>query len=156
MTVFADADVLYDILGGFFADRVRWTDEAHLIHQVGGPIAFIFERPAAQICWVPETASVEAGETPGSVHAPFRLVFGPTGPTPLLTFRQDGDTAHRFWLGLLDLQQALARQQVRAQGPLSRAMKLLPHLDAIYPLYAEYLTSQGHGDLLPPAAEPRR
>lgn len=156
MTVFADADVLYDILGGFFSDRVRWTEEAHLIHQVGGPITFIFERPDAQICWVPETASAESAESTGSVPAPFRLVFGPVGPTPLLTFRQDGDTAHRFWLGLLDLQQALARQQVRAQGPLSRAMKLLPHLDAIYPLYAEYLSSQGHGDLLPPASGPSR
>ncbi len=155
MTVFKDAEALYDILGGFFSDRVRWTDEAHLIHQVGGPITFIFERPAAQICWVPEAASAEP-EEPSSERAPFRLVLGAAGPTPLLTFRQDGDTAHRFWLGLLDLQQALARQQVRAQGPLSRAMKLLPHLDAIYPLYPEYLTSRGHGDLLPPAAGLRR
>ena len=151
MTVFADADALYNILGGFFSDRVRWTDEAHLIHQVGGPIAFVFERPDAQICWVPETPGAPS-ESGGTAGAPFRLVFGPEGPKPLLTFRQDGDTAHRFWLGLLDLQQALARQQVRAQGPLSRAMKLLPHLDAIYPLYPEYLKSQGHGDLVPAAS----
>ncbi len=142
MPVFQDSAALYNILGGFFDTRVRFTEEAHLIHQVGGPILFVFEEPAAQICWVP----VESGR-----EAPFELALDGQGPSPLLTFRQSGDTAHRFWHGGLDLQQALARQQVRAQGPLSRAMKLLPHLDAIYPLYADYLQAVGRGDLVLPA-----
>lgn len=140
MPVFQDSAALYEILGGFFDTRVRFTEEAHLIHQVGGPILFVFEAPAAQICWVP----AEAG-----CRAPFDLALDGQGPAPLLTFRQSGDTAHRFWLGGLDLQQALARQQVRAEGPLSRAMKLLPHLDAIYPLYPGYLHAVGRADLVP-------
>jgi len=147
MAVFNDERTLYEILGGFFDTKVRVVEEAHLIHQVGGTIAFVFQRPDAEIRWIPEDDS--------SAERPFHLAFGGQGPSPLLTFRQDGDTAHRFWLGYLDLQQALARQQVRAQGPLSRAMKLIPHLDAIYPLYPPYLESIGRGDLILPRAGAR-
>lgn len=138
MTAFESADELYRILGGFF-ETVRRVEEAYLIHQVGGAIAFEFDDPTARLTWVPDSG------TP----VPFHVEAGPGSPA-LLTFRQSGDTAHRFWLGYLDLQQALARQQVRASGPLSRAMKLIPHLDAIYPLYHDFLGELGREDLIWP------
>lgn len=138
MKAFQHPEELYEILGTFF-ETVRHVEEAHLIHQVGGAIAFEFDNPDARLTWVPD---------PGQA-VPFHVEAG-AGAPGLLTFRQNGDTAHRFWLGYLDLQQALARQQVRASGPLSRAMKLIPHLDAIYPLYHEHLQRIGREDLIWP------
>ena len=114
-------------------------DQAYLVHQIGGTMEFIFRKPSARIRWIPE------GE---GAPAPFRVAYGEPAEPVLLTFEQDGDTAHRFWLGRINLQQALARQQVMARGPLSRAMKLIPHLDTIYPLYHDYLTDIGRPDLL--------
>jgi len=145
VAVFDTAEDLYRILGGFF-EKVRYVEEAYLIYQVGGTIAFAFERPTAWVRWVPQHGD--------QVETPFRVEFGPDTGTALLTFEQAGDTAHRFWLGYLDLQQALARQQVRARGPLSRAMKLIPHLDRIYPLYHRHLAEIGRPDLIWP--DPRR
>jgi hypothetical protein len=136
---FETDEALYDILGRFF-EKVRYVEEAHLIHQVGGSIAFEFSDPAARLTWVPDLTT----DAP-----PFHVEAGGAGAA-LLTFRQSGDTAHRFWLGYLDLQQALARQQVRASGPLSRAMKLLPHLDRIYPIYHQHLADIGRPDLIWP------
>jgi hypothetical protein len=140
MQAFESVGELYDILGGFF-EKVRHVQEAYLIHQVGGAIAFEFELPRGRLVWVPD---------PGD-PVPFHVEEGADAKS-LLTFRQNGDTAHRFWLGYLDLQQALARQQVRASGPLSRAMKLIPHLDRIYPVYHQHLNEIGRADLVWPRA----
>lgn len=136
--MFQSAEALEDILGNFF-ESLRQVEQAYLIHQIGGTLEFVFRNPSTRIRWIPESADAPL---------PFRVAYGtPTEPV-LLTFEQDGDTAHRFWLGRVNLQQALARQQVVARGPLSRAMKLIPHLDTIYPLYHEYLQKVGRSDLL--------
>jgi hypothetical protein len=140
MATFADADELVTVLGGFF-ESLRFVEQAHLIYQIGGTVQFVFRRPDALLAWVPDYGD--------DVEAPFHVVAGPLETPALLTFEQDGDTAHRFWLGQVDLQQALARQQVKARGPLSRAMKLIPHLDTIYPLYHSYLLRIGRADLAP-------
>jgi hypothetical protein len=129
--VFTDSEDLYRRLGGFFTS-LTMQPEGQLIHRVGGPVLFLFHRPEGRILWVPSPP-------PGSWPA-FRVACGEEaeGVEPLLTFEQDGDLAHRFWLGEVDLAQALARQQLRALGPLSRAMKLLPHLDPVYSRYAAF------------------
>jgi hypothetical protein len=134
--VFPDEETLYRVLGGFFR-TLTTSPEGQLIHRVGGPILFRFHQPTGRILWVPSPP-------PGSWPA-FRVLCGAEvdGVEPLLTFEQDAETAHRFWLGRVDLAQALARQQIRATGPLSRAMKLLPHLDPVYPRYAAFVAREG-------------
>lgn len=142
MARFSSSEELENVLGSFF-ERVTKTPQAHLIHQVGGVIRFIYHRPETSIEWVP---------TPQEA-IPFSVHCGPGGPDPLLVFEQDGDTAHRFWQGTLNLQDALSRQLVRARGPLSRAMKLIPHLDEIYPLYVAYLEESGREGWIMPGAK---
>lgn len=138
MPVFKEAADLETTIGGFF-ERLRYVEEAHLIHQIGGTVEFVFHQPDTRIRWTIQ----EPGVVP-----PFQVEIGESAEAALLTFEQNGDTANRFWLGKLDLQQALARQLVRARGPLSRAMKLIPHLDTIYPIYISYLTENNRSDLL--------
>ena len=132
MAFFADTEALYRVLGGFF-EMLTTAEEGQLIHRVGGPVLFLYHRPEGRLLWSPLPP-------PGQCPA-FRVTYGDEAEraTPLLTFEQDADTAHRFWLGEIDLAQALARQQLRAIGPLSRAMKLLPHLDTVYPRYAAWV-----------------
>lgn len=136
MAFFADTEALYRILGGFF-ETLTTAEEGQLIHRVGGPVLFLYHRPEGRLLWSPLPP-------PGQRPA-FRVAYGDeaAGEPPLLTFEQDADTAHRFWLGEIDLAQALARQQLRAIGPLSRAMKLLPHLDSVYPRYAAWVAGGG-------------
>lgn len=138
MPVFPDTDSLYRTMGQFF-ETLTTADEGQLIHRVGGGLMFVYHRPEGRILWTP-------CPPPGSSPA-FHVAYGDevTSQTALLTFEQDADTAHRFWLGELDLAQALARQQLRAFGPLSRAMKLLPHLDTVYPRYAAFVAGRVGG-----------
>jgi len=134
--VYPTSEALHEILGGFF-QTLTMAPEGQLIHRVGGAILFEFNRPAGRILWIP-------AEEPDTWPA-FEVRTGEqaTGVQPLLTFIQDGDLAHRFWLGEVDLADALARQQLRAIGPLSRAMKLLPHLDPVYARYRAYVAERG-------------
>jgi hypothetical protein len=136
---FSDTEDVYRILGSFFESLIP-LPQAALIHKVGGVVAFRFHHPEARIAWVPEN--------PAETGRDFRVVLGEPQPEPLLAFDQDADLANRFWQGKLDLAQALSRQQIRATGPLSRAMKLLPSLDEIYPLYPEHVRRLGRPDLV--------
>ena len=136
MPLLWDAETLYGTLGAFF-ETVAGTAEGQLIHRVGGSVRFVYHRPEAQLLWIP-------CPPPGNWPA-FRVARGREAEAgeALLTFEQDGETAHRFWLGEIDLATALARQQLRALGPLSRAMKLLPHLDPVYARYAAFVAGGG-------------
>jgi hypothetical protein len=129
---FADKEALFDVLGGFF-QQLPTGAHGHLIHRVGGPVLFVFHRPEARILWEP----LDGGPPEFAVH------FDVDTPAPVLSFEQDADTAHRFWRGEVDLQDALARQQIRARGPLARAMKLIPQLDPVYEDYRRYLQQRG-------------
>lgn len=125
---FADKEELFAVLGGFF-EELPSSPHGALIQRVGGPVLFVFHRPEARILWEP------------LMHGPpeFAVRYDVAEPAPLLTFEQDADIAHRFWLGEIDLQDALARQQIRARGPLARAMKLIPQLDPVYADYRVYI-----------------
>jgi hypothetical protein len=132
LPVFADRDQLYRVLGAFF-ETLPDGPHGPLIHRVGGPILFVFHRPEARILWEP----LAGGPPEFAVH------YDTEQPEPLLRFEQDADLAHRFWQGDLDLQDALARQQIRARGPLARAMKLIPQLDPVYGAYRAFLQADG-------------
>jgi hypothetical protein len=137
--VFSDTDEVYRVLGGFFESLIP-LPQAALIHKVGGVVRFHFHNPEALLSWVPEDPAVTGRD--------FHVVLGEPQPEALLAFDQDADLANRFWQGRLDLAQALSRQQIRAAGPLSRAMKLLPSLDEIYPLYPDHVRRLGRPDLV--------
>ncbi|MES0855309.1 hypothetical protein ABS784_03525 [Geobacillus sp. G4] len=142
MPVFQSEQEVYDVLGRFF-ERVAETEESkELIAATElGPgydafVQYIFHKPEAKITWTHENGKL-------------KIVCGETALRPELIFEQTADVGHKFWLGKLDLQQALARQQIKVQGPLVNALKVLPQLDAIYPAYRDYLQEIGRSDLLP-------
>jgi len=138
---FRTTEEVYQILGSFFESLIP-LPQAALIHKVGGTVRFQFHDPDAMVSWVPEDPAVTGKD--------FHVIMGPDQPEATLIFDQPADLANRFWQGQLDLAQALSRQQIRATGPLSRAMKLLPSLDEIYPLYPGHVRELGREDLVLP------
>ena len=45
----------------------------------------------------------------------------------------EADTAHRFWLGKVNVTVALARGQMKAKGPVAKILKLVPLVEAGVP-----------------------
>ena len=55
----------------------------------------------------------------------------------------DADTAHRFWLGKVNVTVALARGQMKAKGPVAKILKLVPLTKPIFPRYRAILEESG-------------
>jgi putative sterol carrier protein len=59
----------------------------------------------------------------------------------------DADTAHRFWLGKVNVTVALARGQIKAKGPVAKILRLVPLTKPVFPRYKAQLQAAGRGDL---------
>jgi hypothetical protein len=141
MPVFQSPQELYEVYEGFF-NEVRDSEQAksimasyHRSDQYNALVQYIYHKPEAKMAWVENDQ--------GSID----VVFGDTDLNPELTFEMTADIGHKFWLGEVDLTQALARQQMKATGPLSKSLKVVPQLRQWYPLYREYLKKIGREEL---------
>ena len=59
----------------------------------------------------------------------------------------EADTAHRFWLGKVNVTVALARGQMKAKGPVAKILKLVPLVKPVFPRYRQQLADAGRQDL---------
>jgi putative sterol carrier protein len=73
---------------------------------------------------------------------------GPTNMEPEVVMSMEADTAHRFWLGKVNVTVALARGQMKAKGPVAKILKLVPLVKPVFPRYRALLEQDGREDLL--------
>ena len=135
MGYFQNEQEVYDTIGKLF-EGLR--DDAELFPKFQNAdtiVRYEFREPDAQI-----TVKMLAGE-PGQVD------FGPSEMEPEVTMSMDADTAHRFWLGKVNITVALARGQIKAQGPVAKILKLVPLVEPVFPRYEAQLEEQGRTDL---------
>ena len=55
----------------------------------------------------------------------------------------EADTAHRFWLGKVNVTVALARGEIKAKGPVAKILKLVPLTKPVFPRYKAQLEAEG-------------
>jgi hypothetical protein len=77
-----------------------------------------------------------------------RVALGVTELEPEIVLSMDADTAHRFWLGEVNVTVALARGLLTAQGPAWKVLKLVPLVKPAFPRYRRQLEGAGRDDLL--------
>ena len=74
--------------------------------------------------------------------------LGETAMEPEVLMTMEADTAHRFWLGKVNVTVALARGQMKAKGPVAKILKLVPLTKPVFPRYRDMLERAGRQDLL--------
>jgi putative sterol carrier protein len=79
---------------------------------------------------------------------PTDVDFGETEMEPDVVMSMEADTAHRFWLGQVNVTVALARGEIKASGPVAKILKLVPLTKPIFPRYKALLEEQGREDLV--------
>jgi hypothetical protein len=79
---------------------------------------------------------------------PAQVDLGETTLHPEVVLQLDADTAHRFWLGQVNVAVALARGDIRARGPVAKVLKLVPLVKPGFPRYRQQLEASGREDLL--------
>ncbi len=135
MGYFQNEQEVYDTIGKLF-EGLRDDPELFPEFQKADTIVrYEFREPDSQI-----TVKMLAGE-PGQVD------LGPSELEPEVTMSMEADTAHRFWLGKVNITVALARGQIKAQGPVAKILKLVPLVNPVFPRYEAQLEEQGRTDL---------
>lgn len=59
------------------------------------------------------------------------------------TLTMSTDTAHKFWLGKLNLIKALTSGEISSEGSVPRMLKLLPVIKPAFNIYPEILKEKG-------------
>jgi putative sterol carrier protein len=136
MAYFKDAQEVYDTIGKLFVDLAADEEMAPKFRQANTILQYEYREPDSKI-----TVRLREGE-------PDEVDFGETEMEPEVVMSMEADTAHRFWLGKVNVTVALARGQIKAHGPVAKILKLVPLTKPVFPRYKALLESQGREDLV--------
>ena len=135
MPYFKDAEDVYRHLGRLFEDIIADEELGARLKATDAIVQIRMRRPDSQV-------TIKALEAEDMV-----VDFGITELRPEVVLAMDADTAHRFWLGKVNVTVALARGQISARGPVAKILKLVPLVEPIRERYATRLHDAGRDDL---------
>lgn len=135
MAYFKDADEVYELIGGLFTELATDEELGPRFRKADTIVQYRYSDPESEI-----TVRMIDGEE-GQVD------MGLTDLDPEVVMTMDADTAHRFWLGKVNVTVAFARGQMKAQGPVAKVLKLVPLTKQVFPRYRELLEQKGRDDL---------
>jgi hypothetical protein len=133
---FKDAQEVYDTIGKLFVELAEDDELGPKFRKANTIVQYVYREPDSVI-----TVRLQE-EQPGDVD------FGETEMEPDVTMSMDADTAHRFWLGQVNVTVALARGQIKANGPVAKILKLVPLTKPVFPRYKAQLEAAGREDLV--------
>ena len=136
MAYFKDADEVYATIGKLFADIAEDDELAPKFRKANTIVRYEYREPESAV-----TVRLQEGQ-PGDVD------FGDSDMEPEVTMSMEADTAHRFWLGKVNVTVALARGQIKAKGPVAKILKLVPLTKPVFPRYKAQLEAMGRDDLV--------
>ena len=136
MAYFNDADEVYRYIGKLFEDLADDEELAPKFRKANTIVQYRYREPESII-----TVKLMEGED-GQVD------LGETDMEPEVVMTMEADTAHKFWLGSVNVTVALARGQMKAKGPVAKILKLVPLVKPVFPRYRKMLEEAGREDLL--------
>jgi hypothetical protein len=132
---FQNEQEVYDTMGKLFEDLRDDPELFPKFQRANTVVRYDFSDPDSHI-----TVKMLDGQA-GQVD------LGPSELEPEVTMSMDADTAHRFWLGKVNITVALARGQIKAKGPVAKILKLVPLVKPVFPRYEAQLKEQNRSDL---------
>jgi putative sterol carrier protein len=133
---FKDADEVYAFIGKLFEDLANDEELAPKFRKANTIVQYQYRNPESTI-----TVNLLEGDEG-------RVDCGETDMDPEVVMSMEADTAHRFWLGKVNVTVALARGQMKAKGPVAKILKLVPLVKPVFPRYRAQLEEAGRSDLL--------
>jgi putative sterol carrier protein len=136
LAYFKDADEVYQFIGKLFEDLAEDDELAPKFRKANTIVQYQYRNPDSQI-----TVRLQEGQD-GQVDC------GDTTMEPEVVMSMEADTAHKFWLGKVNVTVALARGQMKAKGPVAKILKLVPLVKPVFPRYRKMLEEAGRNDLM--------
>ena len=136
MAYFKDDQEVYQYIGKLFEDLADDEELGPKFRSANTIVQYQYRNPESQI-----TVKMLDGQD-GQVD------LGPTDLEPEVVMTMEADTAHKFWLGKINVTVALARGQMKAKGPVAKILKLVPLVKPVFPRYQAMLEEAKREDLL--------
>jgi putative sterol carrier protein len=136
VAVFKDEQEVYQFIGKLFQDLADDDELGPRFRKADTIVRYQYSNPESQI-----TVKMKDGED-GQVD------LGPSDLDAEIVMVMEADTAHKFWLGKVNVTMALARGQMKAKGPVAKILKLVPLVKPVFPRYQKMLEEAGREDLL--------
>ena len=136
MAYFKHAQEVYDTIGKLFADLAKDPELGPKFRKANTILQYDYREPESKI-----TLRLQE-------DGPADVDFGETDMDPEVTMSMKADTAHRFWLGQVNVTMAIARGEIKPQGPVAKILKLVPLTKPLFPRYKAMLERQGRADLI--------
>jgi putative sterol carrier protein len=133
---FKDEQEVYQYVGKMFEDLMADEALASQFQRANTIIQYQYREPDSQI-----TVKILDGERT-------QVDLGPTTLEPEVVMAMEADTAHRFWLGKVNVTVALAKGQIKAKGPVAKILRLVPLVKPVFPRYRAQLEAAGREDLI--------
>jgi putative sterol carrier protein len=123
MAVFSDADEIYRYIGGTFQEADRHPDLGPKLRAAGIVLRLDYTDPEA-------TMTVR-------LQDPITVIEGASDDHPDVTLTVAAEIADRFWRGEYDLAAGLAKGEIKASGPITKILRLVPLTRPLFPIYQE-------------------
>ncbi|MBA3301884.1 MAG: SCP2 sterol-binding domain-containing protein [Thermoleophilaceae bacterium] len=136
MAYFKSEQEVYEFIGRLFEELVEDEELSAKFQKANTVVQYQYRNPESQI-----TVKMIDGED-GHVDC------GTTTLEPEVVMTMEADTAHKFWLGKVNVTVALARGQMKAKGPVAKILKLVPLVKPVFPRYRQMLEDAGRQDLI--------
>jgi putative sterol carrier protein len=133
---FKDEEDVYRFIGRLFQELAVDPELAPKFRKADTTVQYQMHDPDSQI-----TVNMRP-------DAEMQVDLGPSELDPEVVMVMDADTAHRFWLGKVNVTVALARGQIQAKGPVAKILRLVPLVKPAFPRYEQMLREAGRTDLL--------
>src|SRR4051812_17281081 len=136
MPYFKDEQEVYRYIGQLFLDLAEDDELWPRFQRANTIVQYQFRNPESQI-------TVRMQE-----DADAQVDLGSTELDAEVLMTMEADTAHKFWLGKVNVTVALARGQMKAKGPVAKILKLVPLVKPVFPRYQKMLADAGRQDLM--------
>jgi putative sterol carrier protein len=133
---FKDSSEVYETIGKLFTELAADEEMGPKFRKANTIVQYRLRDPDSTI-----TTRLQPDQ-------PNDVDFGETEMEPDVEMSMAADTAHRFWLGKVNVTTALARGQIKASGPVAKILKLVPLTKPVYPRYKALLEADGRQDLV--------
>jgi putative sterol carrier protein len=133
---FKDDREVYEFIGKLFEDLSADEELGPKFRKANTIVQYQYRNPESQI-----TVRMLENQEP-------QVDMGETTLEPEVVMSMEADTAHRFWLGKVNVTVALARGQMKAKGPVAKILKLVPLVKPVFPRYKAQLKAAGRDDLV--------
>jgi putative sterol carrier protein len=126
---FQDAEELYRYVGGVFRIAGEHPEVGPKLRGGNLVLRLNYAQPDATLTVVMKEPELQ-------------IIEGPCDIQPDVTMALSGDNANKYWRGEYNIAVGLAKGEVKAKGPVTKILKLVPITKPVFPMYRELVASK--------------